>query len=63
MIQISESCCDWESVDRYRFLLARLQELRWQHGMAVTMVLATVHRPDWFSDALEELGVEVEVSD
>jgi hypothetical protein len=58
VIQIHGSCCHWSQDDCYRFLLARLKELLAQHGLPVTLVLPLGLCPAWFTQALDDLGIE-----
>lgn len=57
------SCCHWSLDDCYRLLLARLRELLNQHRLPITLVLPPGPCPQWFTDALEALGITVETSE
>ncbi len=62
VIGIHGSCCHWSSDDCYRLLLARLRELLAQHKLPITLVLPPGPCPQWFTDALQALGITVECS-
>jgi hypothetical protein len=63
VIGIHGSCCHWSSDDCYRLLLARLRELLAQHKLPITLVLPPGPCPQWFTDALQALGITVETSE
>ena len=63
VIGIHGSCCHWSSDDCYRLLLARLRELLAQHKLPITLVLPLGPCPQWFTDALQALGITVETSE
>lgn len=62
VIGIHGSCCHWSSDDCYRLLLARLRELLAQHKLPLTLVLPPGPCPQWFTDALQALGIQVETT-
>jgi len=62
VIGIHGSCCHWSSDDCYRLLLARLRELLAQHNLPITLVLPPGPCPQWFTDALQALGIQVETT-
>ena len=63
VILIHVACCHWDMEDCYCLLLARLRELKGQHGLPVTLVIQRGSCPAWFSTALADLGIEVRISD